>query len=90
MAQWLYKLGGSERWDGRDWTMILVDDSEVESKCSEGFHLTPGAAIEAGKKPAEPVKEPTDRELLEAEATRLGIKFDGRTSDKKLAELIKG
>lgn len=90
MAQWLYKLGGPERWDGRDWTMILVEDSEVESKSSEGFYLTPGAAIEAGEKPAEPVKEPTDRELLEAEATRLGKKFDGRTSDKKLAELIKG
>ena len=42
----------------------------------------------------EPVPEPIDedagptREELEAKATELGIRFDGRTKDKKLGQLI--
>jgi len=31
---------------------------------------------------------PPTREQMEADATRLGVKFDGRTSDRKLAALI--
>jgi hypothetical protein len=31
---------------------------------------------------------PASREALEAKATEIGIKFDGRTSDKKLRDLI--
>jgi hypothetical protein len=43
---------------------------------------------------AEPEPEPIDedtaptREELEAKATELGIRFDGRTKDKKLGQLI--
>jgi hypothetical protein len=38
----------------------------------------------------EPVNEdaPPTREELEAKATELGIRFDGRTKDKKLGQLI--
>jgi hypothetical protein len=31
---------------------------------------------------------PPTREELEAKATELGIKFDGRYSDKKIAQMI--
>lgn len=47
------------------------------------------------KAPAEPVAAavvdapvPSDRALLEAEANKRNLKFDGRTSDKKLAAML--
>jgi len=71
---------------------------ELAAKLSEGWFETLDAAIEA-RKPAvfaaKPVSEPIlddnalpTREELEAKATELGIKFDGRFSDKKIAQLI--
>lgn len=36
----------------------------------------------------EPDNAPPTRAELEAKATELGIKFDGRTTDKKLVEMI--
>ena len=49
------------------------------------------AAIEAAPVVIEPVVTENDmptREELETKATELGLKFDGRTSDKKLTKLI--
>lgn len=51
------------------------------------------AAIEAAPVVIEPVVVENDdamptREELETKATELGLKFDGRTSDKKLTKLI--
>lgn len=51
------------------------------------------AAAEAAKVVIEPVVAENDdamptREELEIKATELGLKFDGRTSDKKLTKLI--
>jgi len=44
------------------------------------------AAAEAGAT-ADSNQQPT-REELEAKATELGLKFDGRTTDRKLSEAI--
>jgi hypothetical protein len=69
---------------------------EFDAKLSEGWYESLPAAIE-GKpaKPAEAASEPVlddnappTREELEAKATELGIKFDGRYSDKKIAQMI--
>jgi hypothetical protein len=40
------------------------------------------------KRPEQADNAPPTREELEAKATELKIKFDGRTSDKKLGQLI--
>lgn len=97
MSQCLWKVGGDLEWEGRRWSTLTVAEAEVEAKLAEGWHLTHVEALAAAEaeKPAEAVQdapaaegEPSDRELLEAEATRLGIQFDGRTSDRKLAEKI--
>jgi hypothetical protein len=45
------------------------------------------ATIEAAPEPLHDDAPPTRAEL-EAKATQLALKFDGRTSDKKLAHLI--
>ena len=61
----------------------------VEALKSKKFAETPVS------KPAEPVSEPfvddiapPTRQELETKATELGIKFDGRYSDKRIAQLI--
>lgn len=68
----------------------IVDEDEVDATVAEGWHLWPAdarAAAETVKD--EPISDaPPTREELEAKATELGLKFDGRTSDKKLAAAI--
>jgi hypothetical protein len=62
---------------------------EFDAKLSEGWYESLPAAIEG--KSSEPVLDdsaPPTREELETKATELGIKFDGRYSDKKIAQMI--
>jgi len=67
---------------------------ELETKLKEGWFLSLPEAIEPKK--VAPVSEdvkaddtaPPTRQELEEKATELGIKFDGRFSDKKIAQLI--
>lgn len=74
---------------------------ELEVKLKEGWFWTLEDAIDPPKvakvePEVESVKEsevlddstPPTRDELEAKATELGIKFDGRFSDKKIAGLI--
>jgi hypothetical protein len=71
---------------------------ELEQKLSEGWFESLEAAIaertavsEHKKAVSEPVPDdfaPPTRQELETKATELGIKFDGRFSDKKIAQLI--
>ncbi|HTH09180.1 MAG TPA: hypothetical protein VMA55_06400, partial [Acidovorax sp.] len=91
-ATMLYRLGGMEMLHGFmvDWQ--IVDGHEVEQALAEGWFLTPTEAGES-LRATEPDPVPTDdapvtRAELEAKAKELGIKFDGRTTDKKLGELI--
>lgn len=63
----------------------VADESELNGALSSGWFRTLPEAI-AGEH-AEDGSAPT-REELEAKAAELGIKFDGRTTDKVLAEKI--
>ena len=67
---------------------------EFEAKIKEGWFPSFSEAIEL-KNVEAVVKEakaddiaPPTRQELEEKATELGIKFDGRFSDKKIAQLI--
>ena len=88
MYQCMWKSGGTEEWEGRKWTTEIIPDAKIADYLAQGWYLTWNEALEAAEKPAEAVKEVSARGSLEAKATELGIKFDGRTTDKKLAELI--
>lgn len=92
MSQCMWKLGGDLEWEGHKYATKVVEESEIESALAEGWLMTWQEALSSKAEPvaAEVVQEgePSDRELLEAEAKRLGIAFDGRTSDKKLSEKI--
>lgn len=63
---------------------IVHTDAELQESLAEGWHLDQCAAQDALRAPA----APSARAELEAKAKALGVKFDGRTSDKKLAAQI--
>ncbi len=72
---------------------MLVETPEAHAQAINGewFDSVPEAL--EGKKPAKVEAEqddnsPPTRAELEAKATELGLKFDGRTSDAKLGKLI--
>ena len=89
--------------DGVTFAYLVAPDAAVEDYLHEGWHLTmPEAAAahedeklrlaeEAAAKEADDDAgsdaQPT-REELEAQATKMGLKFDGRTTDKKLRAAI--
>jgi hypothetical protein len=58
----------------------------LERKAIKKYYPSPIDAIEVQAAPQDDA--PPTREELEAKATELGIKFDGRTKDKKLGQLI--
>ena len=88
----LYKHGGNlETNDGRYSYVIVADPDEQEEKVSEGYFLSMAEAKEAVKeKPKAPENDnaPPTRDELETKAKDLNVKFDGRTSDKKLLDQI--
>ncbi len=75
---------------GSDYKLVSSAD-EFDIAISNGFFATVPEAL-AGKaveKEADKVDKSTPtREEIEAKATELGLKFDGRTSDAKLLKLI--
>lgn len=96
--QMIYQVGDQEEMHGGRYNYMLVDDaSALEAMLGAGWYLTPAAAKEATEAPSPAAVEPVltepetsllERGSLEARATELGIKFDGRTSDRKLNNLI--
>jgi len=64
---------------------IASDEESEQSLIKDGFYSTLQAAID-GDIPSD--ESQPNREELEAKATELGLKFDGRTSDRKLGVLI--
>lgn len=88
MCQMLYKAGKQFKWDGLELDYIIVDESEIEAKIAEGWVINPlDTVVPVVAAPAVEAKAPTRAEL-EQKATELSLKFDGRTSDAKLAALI--
>lgn len=84
----LYRAGGSHQLESGAYSIRLVTADEFDAATAEGWHLDQYAAKAAAEAP--PAPEPMTREQMEAAATARGIKFDGRTSDKKLAALLEG
>ena len=94
-ATMLYKAPGPHEIHGGHFDYTIVDadvEGELEQAIEEGWFLTTDAAKEAGdavkaKREAE-LNAPPTRAELETKANELGIKFNDKTSDKKLADLI--
>lgn len=96
-AKMLYKVGGLEMIGGVGYDYVVVANQEEQDEAeAEGWHTTTDAALTAKKGAEEydrkefvagPDDAPTRAEL-EAKATELGLKFDGRTADKRLAVMI--
>lgn len=64
------------------------DDVDVEDAKAAGWHLTLADALSPPAAPPKTEYPIPSRKDLEEKAVTLGIKFDGRTSDAKLAKLI--
>lgn len=84
----VYKNGGMHQRKGGMFSYKGVKtQDEYDSALSDGWFATLDEAI-APKVEAIDEKSPATRTELEFKANELGIKFDGRTTDKKLAEQI--
>lgn len=73
-----YRIGGT--YDYR----AVPDQAAFDAALADGWRATLGEIVDG--KPADDA--PPTREELEAKATELGLKFDGRTNDKKLSAMI--
>jgi hypothetical protein len=80
----LYKLGNHIEIEGVKYEYAIVSEEEVYDKLAEGWYLT---TTEAKKVDSNDDGDIT-REELEFKAKELGIKFDGRMSDKTLLAKI--
>jgi hypothetical protein len=80
----LYRCPGPHAIHGGLYDYEVVPDAEIDAALAHGwFRTTPEA-----KAAHEAAKGEPDRAALEQQATALGIKFDGRTGDKTLADKI--
>ena len=75
-----------------DFTGVSTQE-EYDQKLAEGWFdsIEDALAPKPVEAPSDPVLDdnaPPTRAELEAKATELGIKFDGRYSDKKIAQMI--
>lgn len=86
--QALYRMPGVEKLDFGSFTTILAhDEADRDAKFADGFHATQEEAKAAHEESEKAASAPT-REELEQKAAELGVKFDGRTTDAKLAAAI--
>lgn len=78
------RLGGTFDYKG------VNTQEEFDAAIEAGWYSTLDEAIAPKtQKAPEPVNDaPPSRAELEQKATELGLKFDGRTGDKKLGEMI--
>lgn len=97
--RFVFRCPGAYQRMGGSYGYRSVEDEESHAKAiAEGWFGTLPEAIEAhdAPKPAQVAQEPAQihadapptRQELEQKAKELGLKFDGRTTDKKLAALI--
>lgn len=70
-------------------SIMVRNDEELAAALADGWFESPEAADASRQSTADQAVEVVSRrEVLENKARAMGIKFDGRTSDRKLAELI--
>lgn len=94
--QMLYRAGSALEIDGARFdAQTVADESALSAALADGWHETTGAALDAVQpveddKPADvpPDDAPVTRAELEQKAGEMGIKFDGRWGDKRLAAAI--
>jgi hypothetical protein len=95
--QMLYRAPGSEQHHGGSFeTKVVHGDEALAEALDAGWHEGTDAARAAyaatqavpPAPPAEDDNKPATRAELEQKATELGIRFDGRTTDRKLGDLI--
>lgn len=93
----LYRQPGADVQTDSGWCAYSVapDAESLAAALADGWHETSPAAAEAftalSAKPADPIPPddaPPTRAELEQKAAELGIKVDGRWSDKKLGDTI--
>lgn len=91
------KYPGKHPMQDGSYDYTIVDELDVEAALAKGWHRTKEEARQAFEKAQPPAVSPAadsvsdappTRDELEQKAKELSIKFDGRTSDKKLAALI--
>jgi len=89
--RFVFKNGGPLQRAGGSYGHLLVqDETEHAAAVKAGWFETLPEAIEGKvESTVEPDDAPPTRAELEAKATELGIKFDRRLGDKRLAELIR-
>ena len=84
----VYKCPGDHQRTGGTYAYRGVNEQpQLDAALSEGWFLTLPEAIAGKADEAVDDSAPT-REELSIKAMELGIKFDGRTTDKALAEKI--
>lgn len=101
--QMLFKAGGLEQFHGGSFSTLVVQDADaLADALSAGWHETTPAAVEAQRAEQERAAQaaaapatlepddtkPPTRAELEQKAVELGLDFDGRTTDRRLAEKI--
>lgn len=90
----LFREGSQMKWDGRLFDMLIVDNAEEEQAAKADGWLTAEDAVKPKETAVEPTAPEVDddapptRDELETKAKELGIKFDGRWGDKRLADAI--
>ena len=84
----VYKCPGAHACTGGTYAYLgAADEAELGRALSSGWFRTLPEAM-AGDHDELPDNSAPTREEMEAKAVELGIKFDGRTTDKSLAEKI--
>jgi hypothetical protein len=82
----VYKTGNMALLESGKYDFRIVTSDEYEQAIKDGWHLDQYAAKAAAEQPVQS-PEPT-RDEMEQKAKELGLKFDGRTGDKKLLAMI--
>lgn len=89
MTTMVYKHPGAHKVDGVSFDYLIVTDDKLDEALAAGWALSAPKAKEAfDAAQAAPAETAPTRAELEQKATELGIKFDGRTTDKKLSAAI--
>lgn len=82
----VYKVPGLHQCAGGTYSFKPVNgDDELNAAIADGWFMS---IVDAQSKVEYISDAPPTREELEVKAAELGIKFDGRTTDKKLLSLI--
>lgn len=86
-------FGPHQRNGGGFSTLGVNSEEELAKALADGWFRTLPEAIEAHDNPKAVGEVPADdapptRQEMEQKAKELGLKFDGRTSDRKLGDLI--